>query len=237
MNQFASRAILAGVLMLVFASYLAAQSEATALAKDPVTGLTAEKAVQLGAAKFSTFYEKKSQDSYSTVGMVNMWSTFTQLRRYVNDRAVAKRTKKQQALIATIRSYCNNIRSAYIDIEEASAGGGTMYHIFRAAGMIDVETTIGKVLLSMEQPKTNPRGRQQANKTITSLVANIRNLPKPASDDPTAIERWRDLYNTASKRLRVTLPKLHALLKSVPDNGSVALAQFAKEAAITAQVQ
>lgn len=230
MNQLASRAILACVLMLVFASYLAAQSDTGLLAKDPVTGLTAEEAVKFGVDKFTDLYEKKSQDGSTTLGMVEASQTYLQLRYYINDRAVVKRTKKQQALIATIRDYCFDIATAYIDIAEASGNGGSILRIDKELEMIDIETSIGKVILSMEQPKANPQGREKAEKTLTSLITGIKNLPKLDTDDPKEAELLRDQYNTAIKRLHTTLPKLRAILKSVPDNGRVALAKFAKDA-------
>ncbi|HEY3379408.1 MAG TPA: hypothetical protein VGL77_18170 [Armatimonadota bacterium] len=223
------RALLMCVLLLCVGPLFAAHAESDALAKDPITGLTAEKAVELGANRFVDLYGEKTQDE-TTIGMCGAALTYAQLRRYINDCATVKRTKKQQALIMTVRSCCIEIMTAYINVDEASSGGGTIHRVEWASGMIEVETTLGKVILSMEKPKPDPQGRRAAAKIFTALIANLHKLPTAYADDPESRNSWREQHDEAMRQLRAALPKLYRLLQALPDNSCSSLARFTSAA-------
>jgi hypothetical protein len=229
MNHFTLRALLLCALLICVAPLFAAKPASDGLARDPVTKLTAQQAVTLGATKFIDLYEKDTQDE-TTAGMRSATDTYAQLRREINDRAVGKRSKAQRTLIEDARACCTDIASAYLDIDEASSGGGTMYEIENASAMVDVETALGKVILSMEKPASNPAGKQAAMKIPATLLANIKRLPSAYTDDPDTANSWRQQHVQAVKRLKADLPRLQRLLTALPDNGSVALARFASTA-------
>jgi hypothetical protein len=219
------------MLLCSLAPCIAATTAADALANDPVSGLTAEQAVKMGVDTFINTYEQKTQD-LSTAGLCNAYLTYARLRRYINDRGAGKRTPAQQALIEHLRSCCANIEMSYIENGEASLGGGTIFRTQYAFGMIDVETTIGKVILSMEKPKPNAQGRRDAVKKLTSLLADMKNLTPPFSDDDdkASAATWKEHHQAALTRLRTEVPHLQQLMKSAPDNACVALAGFVDEA-------
>jgi molybdenum-dependent DNA-binding transcriptional regulator ModE len=218
--------LLFGAFLLFCAVPLAAAADTDALAKDPITGLTADRAVKLGFEKFQELYGRQA-DAVSTAGMCEVSSTYARLRRYVNDRAAGKRTKQQRVRIGQARDLCLEITGAYTSIREAASGGGTMYRIFWAYGAVDAENTVGKLILSMEQPKANARGRAEAHRMIQSLIAGIEKLPAAFTEYPEDAPRWKEQRGKAIKQLRVALPALQQLCKSVPDNGAFYLARFA----------
>jgi len=228
MNYFWLRLFLILALLACVTPLFVVADDSNTLANDPVTRLTADQAVTLGEDKFIDLYEKTTADE-SNVGMCNAANIFAQLRRYINDRAVVKRSNAQQLLIQQARKCCTDIITAYIEIDEASSGGGTIHRIENADGGIDVETTIGKVILAMEHPKPNAQNKTRAAKTIANLLDELPRLPKAFSGDPAAAS-WKQENNAAKIKLDSALRRLQRLFKAVPDNGCVALERFASDA-------
>ena len=225
------------VLLLVVCSLpsnSAADAVPDAAAKDAVTGFTAEQALAIGAVYFVDAYTSKTHD-YSTTGMADAWLAYARLRRYVNDRAVLKRTKTEQQVIGQARTLCMAIAHAFVDIEEAAGGGGSVRIVQRAGIRSDVETAIGKVILAMEQPQANAKGRIRADTMLRKLIAHLDALPKASIDDPEKAKQWQQQRTQALTRLRADLPRLRHFLKSVPDGGALALARFAAHADSIAQ--
>jgi len=229
MSHHTIRMLLVGVLVLLCLTPLFAGAKSDALAKDAVTGLTADQAVKLGLQKYTDLYWKKTKDD-STPGICDGFDRFRRLRRYVNDRAVVKRTKAQQQAIEEARALCAEIGAAYVSVDEAACGGGTIHQVDYASEMAEVEIYVGKLILAMEKPKTSAPGRAAATKTLASLIAGLGKLPGPYTDMPEYAQQWKELHHEAITKLRTALPKLRHLIATVPDNGASALARFAREA-------
>ena len=140
-----------------------------------------------------------------------------------------------QTLIKQIRTCCTDITTAYIEIDEASSGGGTIHQTDYAGGMVYVETTIGKLILAMEQTKSNAIGKRTAIKTVAALLANIKRLPKAFADDP-ASDNLKHEHNQAVKLLHSALTRLQRLMPSLPDNGCVTLGIFCEDSSKVVQV-
>ena len=203
------------------------KTDTAALEKDPITGLNADEAITLGTEKFHDLYLTKTNNE-TTPGECEAYDKYAELYRFINDRAALKLSSDQQTIIKKARIICSYIMEDYVDIDEACAGGGTIHQIELASGMIDVESSLYKVILSIGQPKFDSQERSKAVNIINTLVANIKSLPKASTDMPDV--DWKQERIDAINQLQSALAQLKILLQYFPDSAAIALALFSNQA-------
>ena len=181
-----SRLLLLPLLLLAFVHSARA-------AQDPEFKLPCPQVLQLGLEKFVNLYGEKTGD-YSTYGMKQGFSYYTDCRRPDNDKRV-------QVLSAASRKQVDEVRDKLSDIGSASwsnayitAGGGTLYGLGSVGAYAEREdfmTMLIAALIKSEasQPQQLPAARRRANRAMDRARRSLPSARAPSLESWTGESR------------------------------------------------
>jgi hypothetical protein len=219
-----SRPILLLLLLLAFVHSARA-------AQDPEFKLPCPQVLNMGLEKFVNFYGEKTGD-YSTYGMKQGFSYYTDCRRPDND-------KRMQVLSAASRKQVNEVRDKLSDIGNASwsnayimAGGGTLYGLSSVGAYAEREdfmTTLIAALIKSEASKQNqlPAARRRANRAMDRARKSLPGPGAPSLESWTGESRREMLtqYRSNVKEMRSAFTRLQTIVRLLPDRAAELLAR------------
>ena len=144
--------------------------------KDPVTGLTAEQALQLGAMKFCVRYANRNKDD-TTSGMCTGPEAFIMLMQNRYMPVEARLPLAQRKLCRKAEELMDGLVDADNDANYAYAGGGTMWTPIAAGNAAHAEEILAKLILSFRAPAVNsPAAHARLAKNLKAIDANLAKI-------------------------------------------------------------
>ena len=144
--------------------------------KDPVTGLTAEEAVKMGAVSFSNRYYERTKDD-SDAGMRQSALVYCALVSARNDALIAKLPTVRQQQCRKARELLYRLADVEYDAQYADAGGGTLWEIQCDDFHGDAEATLARMIPSLRNPSVNsPTVHARLVKNLRAIDANYAKL-------------------------------------------------------------
>ncbi len=143
--------------------------------KDPVTGLTADEAVKLGADKFYARYTDRTKD-YTTAGMRRPAEAFIELVTPRNERLAKLLPPVQREQYARAKALMNELARARYDADDAF-GNGKDLPVVSSGDFMDATETLARMLPSLGAPAmTDPTARARAGKNLQVSDARYAGL-------------------------------------------------------------
>jgi len=188
--------------------------------KDPVTELTAEEALKLGAIAFSNRYTARTKDD-STAGMRNSLDVFTTLVKKRNDAVMAKLPKLRQTQCRKARELLYSLVNARYDAQTAQAGGGTMWLFQADVDAGGAEETLAEMLTSLSAPAKSPTARTRMAANLKAIDANFAKLRALHVEQ-------QDTYITALQQMKALVTRARSMASTLPDAAADSFIGFVK---------
>lgn len=198
------------------------QTSAHLLVRDPVTGVAAVGARQLGSDAFVTRYQAKTKDA-SEVGTRSAYYVYSMLIYTHNHLQADMLPAERQGQWQQAEDLLDRLVRAHYDALAARDGFGTMQVDFRSVTVAEKEETLASVLANLQQPLTNHAARAEAVKALLDANTRWTALAHPAGKP----EQPAD-YQHAIQALEQVLSELKTLLPSLPDAAAKHLAHYTR---------
>lgn len=187
--------------------------------------------LQLGLEKFVNLYGEKTND-YSTYGMKQAFSYYTDCRRPDNDKRVQVLSLASRKQVEEVRDKLSDIGSASWSNAYITAGGGTLYGLSSVGAYAEREDFMARFIAALikfqaTQPNAVPAARRSANRALARARKSLPSLRAPSLDSWTGDSRAEMLtrYRSNTKEMRAALARLQAIVGLLPDRPAELLAR------------
>ncbi len=191
--------------------------------RDPLTGLTAADAMQMGSEKFVTRYQAKTRDASEagTRSAQDIYSLLLYTRSHLLANALPA---ERQGQFQQADALLERLVDAHYAALAARDGFGTMQLDLHAAAVTVQQETLTQVLAGLQQPQANPTARHDAGTALLAVNARCAAL----AHSPQPPEHPAE-FQHALQTLQQVVDELNTLLPTLPDPAAQHLAGYVRE--------
>ena len=210
MNHSVDRWVVFAALMLLFVNGLSFAQDGH---HESRLGLSGTRILAMKPDDWAEYYNKKNPGGEA--GYDEAYRTYAECMKERSEPRLGKLDKSVQARVRKYRDLCGKFRVDNLYLQQAYAGGGTMYTHAAERGLVDDEQLVEK-LIKRYSDLVGPAGSNRWRTTIATLRSRIkkRDPSKPANRKELAQYSMGEQGETSYKDLLRDLDAIEALLAS-----------------------